>query len=123
MKTRGICGMLTVIMICCIPFGVKADLVKLQNKKLTGGVRSIQLDISHLFVNLENNVIHADFLFLLREVNISIVNSEGRQVYQQVVSPQTSSVDINLSGEERGAYTVYFSDVTGVCLYGEFVIQ
>lgn len=81
-----------------------------------------RLDPPHLMVNLNNNVIHVDFLFLLREVNVSVVSSDGRQVYQQVVSLQTTSVDIDLSGEEAGVYTVYFTDVTGVCLYGEFVI-
>lgn len=115
--------MLTLAMICSTTFFVKADAVKLQNaKKNSGGVRSIRLDPSCLTVNLDNNVIHVDFLILLRSVNISIVSSDGRQVHQQVISPQTSSVDIDLSGEEPGVYTVYFIDATGVCLFGEFTI-
>lgn len=123
MKTRMISIMLTLAMICSTTFFVKADAVKLQNaKKNSGGVCSIRLDPPHLMVNLNNNVIHVDFLFLLREVNVSVVSSDGRQVYQQVVSLQTTSVDIDLSGEESGVYTVYFTDATGVCLYGEFVI-
>lgn len=102
---------------------VKADQVEIRRTKNQGGVRSILLDTSHLTVNLNNNVIHVDFLILLRDVNISIVNLEGRQVHQQVVSPQTSSVDINLSGEGAGTYTIYFTDVTGVCLNGVFVVS
>ena len=123
MKTRMISIMLT-LAICSTTFFVKADQVKIRKaKNTTGGVRSILLAPSHLMVNLNNNVIHVDFFFLLREVNVSVVSSDGRQVYQQVVSPQTTSVDIDLSGEESGVYTVYFTDATGVCLYGEFVIQ
>lgn len=94
-----------------------------KSRKDSGGVRSISLDPSHLTVNLDNNVIHVDFLILLRDVNISIVSSDGRQVHQQVISPQTSSVDIDLSGEESGVYTVYFTDATGICLFGEFVLS
>lgn len=124
MKTRMISIMLTLAMICSTTFFVKADQVKIRKaKNTTGGVRSILLDPSHLMVNLNNNVIHVDFFFLLREVNVSVVSSDGRQVYQQVVSPQTTSVDIDLSGEESGVYTVYFTDATGVCLYGEFVLS
>lgn len=123
MRTRMISFMLTLAMICSTTFFVKADAVKLQNaKKNSGEVRSIRLDPSCLTVNLDNNVIHVDFLMLLRSVNISIVTSDGRQVHQQVISPQTSSVDIDLSGEESGVYMVYFTDATGVCLYGKFVI-
>ena len=90
---------------------------------LSESISSISLDPSHLTVNLDNNVIHVDFLILLRDVNISIVSSDGRQVHQQVISPQTSSVDIDLSGEESGVYTVYFTDATGICLFGEFVLS
>ena len=117
MKTRMISAMLTLAMICSTTFFVKADQVKIRKaKNTTGGVRSILLDPSHLMVN------QVDFLFLLRDVNISVVSSDGRQIYQQVVSSQTSSVDIDLSGEESGVYTVYFTDATGICLFGEFVI-
>lgn len=115
--------MLTLAMICSTTFFVKADQVIIKKTKSTGGVRSILLDPSHLMVSQDNRVIHVDFLFLLREVNVSIVSSDGRQIYQQVVSLQTSSADINLSGEEPGVYTIYFTDATGVSLYGEFVIQ
>ena len=101
MKTRMISAMLTLAMICSTTFFVKADQVKIRKAK---------------------SVIHVDFLFLLRDVNISVVSSDGRQIYQQVVSSQTSSVDIDLSGEESGVYTVYFTDATGICLFGEFVI-
>ena len=111
MKTRMISAMLTLAMICSTTFFVKADQVKIRKAKNT-----------HLMVNQDNSVIHVDFLFLLRDVNISVVSSDGRQIYQQVVSSQTSSVDIDLSGEESGVYTVYFTDATGICLFGEFVI-
>lgn len=122
MKRKMIGVLLTTVMICSTTFFAKADQVEIRRTKSQGGVRSILLDPSHLMVNLNNNVIHVDFLFLLREVNISVVSSDGRQVYQQVVSSQTSSVDIDLSGEESGVYTVYFTDATGVCLFGEFTI-
>lgn len=116
--------LLTVVMICCTTFWAKADQVDLQrSKKSSEKVRFILLNISHLSVNLDNNVIHVDFLFLLRDVNVSIVSSDGRLVHQQVVSPQTSSVDINLSGEGAGTYTIYFTDATGVCLNGIFVVS
>lgn len=123
MKRKMIGVLLTIVMICSTTFFVKADRVYLEKRRNKGGVRSILLDSSHLSVNLGNNVIHIDFLFLLRDVDISIVSSDGRRVYQQVVSPQTASVDIDLSEIEPGVYTVYFTDATGVCLYGEFVIQ
>ena len=128
MKTRMISAMLTLAMICSTTFFVKADQVKIRKaKNTTGGVRSILLDPSHLMVNQDNSVIHVDFLFLLRDVNISVVSSDGRQIYQQVVSSQTSSVDIDLSEEESGVYTVYFTDATGVVymvslLYYKFFI-
>ena len=103
MKTRMISAMLTLAMICSTTFFVKADQVKIRKaKNTTGGVRSILLDPSHLMVNQDNSVIHVDFLFLLRDVNISVISSDGRQIYQQVVSSQTSSVDVDLSGEESG---------------------
>lgn len=121
MKRKMIGVLLTIVMICSMT--VKADQVEIRRTKNQGGVRSILLDISHFTVNLNNNVIHVDFLILLRDVNISIVNLEGRQVHQQVVSPQTSSVDINLSGEGTGTYTIYFTDATGVCLNGVFVVS
>lgn len=123
MKTRMISVLLTVIMICCTNAFVKADQVKIRKTQSQGGVRSIVLEPSHLMVNLENNVIHIDFLFLLREVNVSVVSSDGRQVYQQVISSQTSAMDIDLNGEESGVYMIYFTDATGVCLFGEFVMQ
>lgn len=123
MKRKMISVLLTIVMICSTTFFVKADQVEIRRTKSQGGVRSILLDPSHLMVNLNNNVVHVDFLFLLRDLNVSVVSSGGRQIYQQVVSSQTSSVDINLSGEEAGVYTVYFTDATGVCLFGEFVIQ
>ncbi|GGK17816.1 DUF3244 domain-containing protein [Parabacteroides faecis] len=122
MKRKMISVLLTIVMICSTTFFVKADQVEIRRTKSQGGVRSILLDPSHLMVNLNNNVIHVDFLFLLRDVNVSVVSSDGRQVHQQVISPQTSSVDIDLSGEESGVYMVYFTDATGVCLYGKFVI-
>lgn len=124
MGTRIISLLLTITMICCTTFLVKADQVKIKkSRKDSGGVRSISLDPSHLTVNLDNNVIHVDFFILLRDVNISIVSSDGRPVYQQVISPQTSSVDIDLCEEEPGVYTVYFTDATGICLFGEFVLS
>lgn len=113
---------LTFIMLFCASSILKADAVMLRKAKHTGGVRSILLDPSHLTVNLDDNVIHVDFLLLLRDVNVSVVSSDGRQVYQQIVSSQTSSVKINLSGEESGVYTISFIDEIGSCLYGEFVI-
>jgi len=116
--------LLTIMMICCTTFFVKADQVDIKKaKKNSRSVRSILLDVSSFSVYLNNKVIHIDFLFLLRDVNISIVGLDARQVYQQIVSPQTTSVDIDLSEIEPGVYTVYFTDATGVCLYGEFVIQ
>lgn len=116
--------LLTAVMICSTAFFVKADQVKIQeNKKRQVVIRSIILDPSHLLVNLDKNVIHVDFLFLLREVNLSIVSSDGRPVYQQLISPQTYSINIDLSKEDPGVYTVYFTDATGVCLYGEFMVQ
>lgn len=123
MKRKMIGVLLTIVMICSTTFFVKADQVEIRRTKSQSGVRSILLDPSHLIVNQDNSVIHVDFLFLLREVNVSVVSSDGRQVYQQVVSSQTSSVDINLSEEGIGTYTIYFTDATGVCLYGEFIIQ
>lgn len=124
MKIKSVSVVLVTVMVCFSTFFVKADQVPIRKgKRNTGGVRSISMDPSHLIVNQNNNVIHVDFFFLLREVNVSVVSSDGRQVYQQVVSPQTTSVDIDLSKEEAMEYTVYFNDATGVCLFGEFVIQ
>lgn len=123
MKRKMIGVLLTIVMICNVPFLVKADQVKIKRKKSQDRVRSILLDTSHLMVNLNNNVIHVDFLILLRDVNISIINSDGRQVHQQVVSLQTTSVDIDLIDKEPGVYTIYFTDATDTCLYGEFTIQ
>lgn len=122
MKRKIISVLLITVMICSTTFFVKADQVEIRRTKSQGGVRSILLDPSHFMVNLNNNVVHVDFLFLLRDVNVSVVSSGGIQIYQQVVSSQTSSVNINLSGEESGAYTIYFIDEIGACLYGEFVI-
>lgn len=114
---------LTFIMLFCASSILKADAVMLRKAKHTGGVRSILLDPSHLTVNLDDNVIHVDFLLLLRDVNVSVSCSDGRQVYQQTVFSQASSVDIDLSGEIPGAYTIYFTDATGVCLYGELTVN
>ena len=122
MKRKMISVLLTIVMICSTTFFVKADQVEIRRTKSQGGVRSILLDPSHLTVNLDNNVIHVDFLILLRDVNIFIVSSDGREIHQQIISPQISSIDINLSGKEPGVYTVYFTDATGICLFGEFVI-
>ena len=123
MKIRMISVLLTVVMISFTTFLLKADAVKLQNtEKKSDGVRSILLDSSCFTVNLDNNVIHVDFLILLRDVNIFIVSSDGREIHQQIISPQISSIDINLSGKEPGVYTVYFTDATGSCLFGEFVL-
>ena len=123
MKRKMIGVLLTIVMICSTIFFAKADRVYLEKRRNnSGGVRSILLGPSHLTVNLDNNVIHVDFLILLRDVNIFIVSSDGREIHQQIISPQISSIDSNLSGKEPGVYTVYFTDATGSCLFGEFVL-
>lgn len=122
MKTRIINVLLTFIVIGSTTFFTKADQVVIRKTKSTGGIRSMLLEPSHLTVNLDNNTIHIDFLFLLRDVNIFVVSSYGRRVYQQTVSSQTFSVNMDLSKEESGIYTIYFTDGTGVCLCGSFII-
>lgn len=104
-------------------FFVNADQVVIRKSKNTGGVRSVLLEPSHLIVNLENNIIHIDFLLLLRDVNLSIISLNGKQIYQQVVSPQTSSIDIDLNKQDKGKYIICFTDETNVHLRGEFVIS
>lgn len=123
MKTRVISVLLTVLMISCATFIANADQVKLKERKANkGGVRSIILSPTHFFVNLDNNVIHVDLLFLFGDIDVSIINSDGRLVYHQVVSSQTSSLDIDLNGEDRGVYTIYFTGETDECVLGEFTI-
>lgn len=117
-------GLLFVFMIFCSivsGFATKVNIYK--NKSSISRPRSIQSEPSSLSVNLESDLICVDFSFIVREVNLSIVDSEGRQVYQEVVSPQTSSTTINLQDQDPGEYTIYFTDATGVCLFGSFVIQ
>lgn len=123
MKIRIINVLLTFFLICSSTFFAKADKVVLRKSKNTGGVRSLSLDPSYLSIDLDDNVIHINFIHISKEVNLGIVSSEGRQVYQQVIYTQTASLEIDLSKEELGVYTVYFADETGTCLYGEFVIQ
>lgn len=122
MKTRIINVLLTFIVIGSTTFFTKADQVVIRKTKSTGGIRSMLLEPSHLMVNLDNNTIHIDFLFLLRDINIFVVSSYGRRVYQQTVSSQTFSVNMDLSKEESGIYAIYFTDGTGVCLCGSFII-
>lgn len=123
---RKACILLFVMLACSVWPVVSASAKKVQLKKkaiLQTGIRSILLDTSSLSVSLGNREICVDFSFIIREVNLSIVDSEGRQVYQEVVSPQTSSTTINLQDQDPGEYTIYFTDATGVCLFGSFVIQ
>lgn len=122
MKIRIINVLLTFFLICSSTFFAKADKVVLRKSKNTGGVRSLSLDPSHLSIDLDGNVIHINFIHISKEVNLGIVSPDGREVYQQIISTKTASIDIDLSKEEPGVFIIYFVDSTGTCLYGELII-
>jgi hypothetical protein len=63
------------------------------------------------------------YLTHLSNIQVEILNESGQSLYSATVSPVAGDQSfVNLSSWQTGNYTIYFTNNTGGCIYGEFEI-
>lgn len=86
-------------------------------------VRSKLLDETMIAVTKDSKGLYISFEPIIRDVNLNITNVLGECVYQQTITPQIPSLFIEFINWNQGDYTIYFTDITGICLYCNFIIE
>jgi hypothetical protein len=123
MKTKTLLSA-TAILILLIAFSTTANLyadVELQGRFDTGVLRSLSEDF---IVNVDANVINIDYWKNNKNITIEITDAIGQSVYNKVVNPVSGeSLTIDISDWEKGSYHISFTNTSGGCIYGDFVIE
>ena len=87
------------------------------------GIRSANLILTPITAERQGNIIVVLFKESMGNIQISITNEMGEEVYfQKVNTSMQYQVTIPLLGLPSGSYTIIFSNDRGGMMYGDFMM-
>ena len=134
MKKQTLLILFLVFLLPCVIYGSlnsfswlekdKTDSIELKGAlNPSKGIRSANLILTPITAERQGNIIVVLFKESMGNIQISITNEMGEEVYfQKVNTSMQYQVTIPLLGLPSGSYTIIFSNDRGGMMYGDFMM-